>query len=67
MLVITCWIITGVIWESYVVFVWVDANEECASGGGQTALWVFLSPGGVPTVEIGADGVSRWKSQVEVW
>lgn len=32
-----------------------------------TAQWVFHSPGGVPTVKIGADGGSRWKSQVEVW
>lgn len=28
---------------------------------------VSAPPGGVPAEEVGADGVCRWKSQVEVW
>lgn len=31
------------------------------------ASWLFHTPGGVATLKSGADGVSRWKSHMEVW
>lgn len=49
-----------------ILFGWIEEKGGLNLPQG-IPYWVFHSPGGLPTVEIGADGESRWKSQVELW